>query len=76
MLVTIEQVEKQALQLRPDELAELTERLLESLEIETSKFSEEWRLEIEKRVMAFENGTSITHSALDVFAEANQLISK
>lgn len=76
MLVTIDQVEKQALQLKPEERADLAERLLETLDTETLELSDFWRLEIEKRVAAFESGASTIHSASDVFKEADDLTSR
>jgi putative addiction module component (TIGR02574 family) len=74
MSITLQELEKQARSLSPEERARLADSLLESLrdtplaEIETA-----WDREIEERVAAYERGELKTFAAEDVFAEARRL---
>lgn len=64
---------QQAKALTAEERAMLAENLLESLRSPLSEIESAWAEEIEKRVTAFEQGTSETYEAAEVFAEARHL---
>ena len=74
MSITLQELERQARSLSPEERARLADLLLESLrdtpiaEIETA-----WDREIEESVAAYGRGELKTFSAEDVFADARRL---
>jgi putative addiction module component (TIGR02574 family) len=70
----LEELEKKAKSLSPEERAKLAEVLLESLEGESlGEIEAAWDREIEERAAAYDRGELQTISAEDVFAEARRL---
>lgn len=54
-----------AMELEPEERAELAERLLSSLEPEDADVAEAWRAEIQKRIAELDSGAVETVSATE-----------
>lgn len=74
MSITLQELEKHARSLSPEERARLADLLLESLrETPLAEIESAWDREIEERVAAYERGELKTFSAEDVFAEARRL---
>ena len=60
--------------LNPKDRERLVDLLLESFDESSDPLVEEiWRLEIRKRLVAYENGTAELHDEEDVLAEAKRL---
>ncbi|WP_374668211.1 addiction module protein [Ramlibacter sp.] len=60
--------------LAPEDRARLVDLLLESMEDGTDPQVEEaWRLEIHRRVAAYERGEAVLHEVDDVMAEARHI---
>ncbi len=76
MTIQLAELEKMARELSREERAEFALILLESLEIteEQAAVGESWRVEIERRVAAYERGEAKVISGEDVFAEARRII--
>ena len=71
---TLDDLEKKARSLTPEERARLAEALLASLqEPQLAEIEQAWAREIEKRTAAYDRGELQTISAEEVFAEAKQL---
>lgn len=71
---TLQELERRARSLVPEEQARLVESLLESLrEPSLATIHEAWDREIERRVAAYERGELDTSPAEEVFAEAWRL---
>jgi putative addiction module component (TIGR02574 family) len=73
MSASLEQIEKQARALSPEERARLAQSMLESLHLPLADIEAAWESEIEQRVAAFDRGEVPLHPAEDVFAEARRL---
>jgi putative addiction module component (TIGR02574 family) len=74
MQASLEQVQRQAQALAPEDRAKLAEAMLESIQTPISEIEAAWAEEIEARVAAFDRGETSTYPAEDVFAEARRLI--
>lgn len=75
MSALLDELEQQARTLAPEERAHLAEVLLESLhDSALSEIGNEWQMEIERRVAAYDRGEVQSYAAEDVFAEARRLI--
>lgn len=72
MTTTLEELERQARELAPDERARLAESLLESLHPLISDVEAAWRSEIENRVSAYDRGETRSYAGEDVFGEARR----
>lgn len=71
---TLEELERQAQALTPEDRARLAEVLLESLKVApVAEIEAAWEFEIEKRAAAHDRGKLQTFSAEDMFAEARRL---
>jgi putative addiction module component (TIGR02574 family) len=69
----LESLEKQALQLTPEERAQLADRLLASL-FEDHDIEDAWETEVERRVEAIESGRSAMIPASESIARARAAI--
>ena len=67
---TLKEIEEQALELSPEERAQLAQTLLEWLHVPTPEIEKAWADEIERRLEAYDRGEMETYAAEDVFAEA------
>lgn len=68
---SLQELERRARMLSPQERAELAERLLESLrDAGPASVEAAWQQEIAARIAALERGDIAVHAAEDVFAEA------
>jgi putative addiction module component (TIGR02574 family) len=65
----LEAVQAQALQLAPEERAQLADRLLASL-FEDSEVEDAWTVEVERRIEEIESGRSKLIPAADAIARA------
>lgn len=74
MAITKERVLYEALSLPPIERAQLIEEVLSSFEFPTRhEFDENWAVEAEDRIEAYERGELKTSSAEDVFKRINSV---
>ena len=75
MTTQLAELEKQARELSREDRAELALILLESLDIteDQAAVDESWRIEIERRVAAYERGEVKVIPGEDVFAEARRI---
>ena len=75
MTTQLAELEKKARELSREERAELALILLESLDIteDQAAVDESWRIEIERRVAAYERGEVKVIPGEDVFAEARRI---
>ena len=75
MTTQLAELEKKARELSREERAELALILLESLDIteDQAAVDESWRVEIERRVAAYERGEAKVIPGEDVFAEARRI---
>jgi putative addiction module component (TIGR02574 family) len=74
MSITLQELEREACSLSPEERARLAELLLQSLQgTPLAEIEAAWDDEIEKRLRALDRGELETFSAADVFAEARRL---
>lgn len=65
----LEAVQAQALQLSPEERAQLADRLLASL-FEAREIEDAWAVEVERRIEEIESGRSMLIPAADAIARA------
>ena len=75
MTTQLAELEKKARELSREDRAELALILLESLDIteDQAAVDESWRIEIERRVAAYERGEVKVIPGEDVFAEARRI---
>ena len=74
MSATLQELERQARSVSPEERARLADVLLRSLrDAPIAEIEAAWDREIEKRVAAYDRGELETFSAESVFAEARHL---
>lgn len=68
--MSLEEIQREALSLSAENRAALAEVLLESLQVSPDPtVAQAWAREIERRVVAYEQGDVQTYSAEEVFAE-------
>jgi putative addiction module component (TIGR02574 family) len=75
MSITVEELEREARSLSPEERARLADVLLDSLrDAPLAEIESAWDREIEERVAAYDRGELKTFASEDVFAEARRLV--
>jgi putative addiction module component (TIGR02574 family) len=73
MALSLTEIEQQARLLTADERAKLAETLLATLQESHADIEAAWQNEIAERAAIYARGDLETHSAEDVFAEANRI---
>ena len=73
MADTVAELAERGRALAPEDRARLVELLLRSLEAPDSSIEEAWRVEIRRRVAAYERGEAVLFDADEVIAEAERL---
>lgn len=73
MIPTLQSIESEVLRLPEDQRITLAHRILMSTEpFPNASIDSDWEMEIERRIVALDQGKTNRHSASDVFEESDR----